>query len=476
MEVVLRAAGALACLALAACGECSGARPKASSDSPGREMMPAADVRAALDFVVEKVRNVHPDTVHGLGDESEKALLEALAIASEPIPAERLSFVLNEWVASLHDAHAVVRHQESGDAIADCVDLPLSWRPQGLIVTRDTGSLGRGDRILSIGGHDESSLLHEFRKIVPVENDYRLKYLGAMHLQRGDVLRHLDLVEGDRVTVVAETRNGGRRELGLPVASCDRTASNLPWVGFEFHERYALGTFWFDRFEYNQEMVDTMESFFIQADERGIDKVAVDLRGKTGGDSTVAFAFLEHFADISYRSFSVEVRISDELSEMSPAFDSAMVSPLLVEAGLPPIEKGAVSYVLPGPLVRAVVAGRMNLKSPDEMHRVRGKRIYMLTDAGTFSSGNLFAILLRDNHIGTLVGEPTGNRINFNGSELRFDIPGTGLYLNLSTAKMLRPDAGRGDAPAIEPDVIIVTSRDDIATGRDPQLEYLKEL
>lgn len=476
MNVLLPVAGAVAGIALGACGESADTRPDASAGAVASTMMPAADAGAVLDFVVEKVRNVHPDTVDGLPEQSEAALSDAVAAVEEPVAGYLLRFILNRWLATLHDAHVEVRYRDDADSGAGCVDLPLSWRPQGLIVTRRAGDLARGDRILSIGGYGEAALLRELGQIIPVENGHRLKYLGALRLRRGDTLRYLDAMTGDRVAVVAETANGGRRELDLIPGRCNAGGEDEPWVGFDFHEDDSLGVFWFDRFEYNRDMVDSMESFFTQADERGIEKIAVDLRGKSGGDVTVAFAFLEHFADIAYESFAVQVRISGELSEMSPAFDPAAVSPMLEQAGFPAIPEDATSYRLPAPLVRAVVAGRMTLQSPEQMHRVRGKRLYLLTDAGTFSSGNLFAILLRDNGIGTLVGEPTGNRINFNGSELRFDIPGTDFYLNLSTAKMLRPDPERGDAATIKPDVLIVTSGDDIAAGRDPQLEFLKEL
>jgi C-terminal processing protease CtpA/Prc len=375
---------------------------------------------------------------------------------------------------TLHDAHVEVRYRDDAGGHSGCVDLPLSWRPQGLIVTRDAGSLMRGDRIVSIARLDESSLLAELRRVIPVENEYRLKYLGASRLQRGDYLHMLGAVEGDSVAIDVETMAGERRQLALTLDVCAAAVKDTPWVGFDIHDDEALGVFWFDRFEYNREMVDTMEAFFEQVEERGIDKIAIDLRNKTGGDSTVAFAFLEHFADVEYESFSVDIRISDELSTMVPAFDPRAVSPWLVEAGLPAIGEDATHYVLPGPLVRAAIGDRMTLRSPGQMHRVSDRRIYMLVDAGTFSSGNLFAILLRDNGIGTLVGEPTGNRINFNGSELQFDIPGTDYYLNLSTATMRRPDAARGDGLAIKPDVLVVTTRDDIAAGRDPQLAYLK--
>ena len=110
------------------------------------------------------------------------------------------------------------------------------------------------------------------------------------------------------------------------------------------------------------------------------------------------------------------------------------------------------------------------------MTKISGRSIYMLTDAGTFSSGHLFALLLKDNKIGILIGEPTGNQVNFNGNELQLPIPDTDFYLNISTTKILRPDQELGDASALAPDHEVYTTRSDIVSGRDPQMEYLLKL
>jgi hypothetical protein len=220
-------------------------------------------------------------------------------------------------------------------------------------------------------------------------------------------------------------------------------------------------------------MAATMEQFFKAVDAANIRHVAVDLRSIRGGDSTVAFAFLAHFSDIVFDSFSVELRFSKELAAAEPAFGREAMSAALQAAGLPPIPDNALSFRLPAPFVSAILRARMQQQDVGSLTRVEGRKLYLLTDAGTYSSGTLFAALVRDNGIGVLVGEPTGNPPDFNGSELRFALPGTDYYLNIPSARLLRPDASRGQAPAMLPDVPLATTRVDLRVGRDPQLEYL---
>ncbi len=100
--------------------------------------------------------------------------------------------------------------------------------------------------------------------------------------------------------------------------------------------------------------------------------------------------------------------------------------------------------------------------------------LYLLTDGGTFSSASLFAILMRDNHLGMLIGEPTGNPPSFNASEIHLDIPHLPYYLNLSTAALIRPDADAGPAETILPDVLAPMTANALAAGSDPALDYVR--
>ena len=100
-------------------------------------------------------------------------------------------------------------------------------------------------------------------------------------------------------------------------------------------------------------------------------------------------------------------------------------------------------------------------------------RLVVLIDAANSSATFQFAQIVRDNRLGTLVGEPTGgNRRGINGGAFLFlRLPTSGIEVDIPLIGYFpptpQPDAG------IMPDVAAPLSRSDIATGRDPALSRL---
>lgn len=100
--------------------------------------------------------------------------------------------------------------------------------------------------------------------------------------------------------------------------------------------------------------------------------------------------------------------------------------------------------------------------------RFRGKLV-VITDAANSSATFNFAQVVKDHGLGTLVGETTGgSRRGINGGAFFFlRLPGSGLEIDLPLIAQLpttpQPDAG------IVPDVTVVTTVADIASGGDPQ-------
>jgi hypothetical protein len=75
---------------------------------------------------------------------------------------------------------------------------------------------------------------------------------------------------------------------------------------------------------------------------------------------------------------------------------------------------------------------------------------------------------------GTLIGEPAGNSPSFNASEIHLDLPHLSYFLNLSTARMIRPDVNAGPAEAILPEVLAPMTAEALAPGTDPALEFVR--
>lgn len=111
------------------------------------------------------------------------------------------------------------------------------------------------------------------------------------------------------------------------------------------------------------------------------------------------------------------------------------------------------------PLVNAL-ARRPALDRPD--------RLFVLIDAGVFSSAVMNAMHFRQRTRATLVGEPTGGRPNHFGEVRSFSLPATGVVLRHSTKRFVM--IADADPPAVRPDRLVPFRFADLRAGRDPAL------
>jgi hypothetical protein len=102
-------------------------------------------------------------------------------------------------------------------------------------------------------------------------------------------------------------------------------------------------------------------------------------------------------------------------------------------------------------------------------------RLFVLVDAANSSATFQFADLVQREHLGTLVGEPTGgNRRGINGGAFFFlRLPRSGLEIDLPLIGTFpatpAPDSG------LVPDIVVPVTAADIASGRDGALEAVRE-
>jgi C-terminal processing protease CtpA/Prc len=94
-------------------------------------------------------------------------------------------------------------------------------------------------------------------------------------------------------------------------------------------------------------------------------------------------------------------------------------------------------------------------------------RVWVLVGASNSSATFEFAQTVQQNHLGTLVGQPTGgNQRGINGGAFFFlRLPGSKIELDLPLIGTF-PDGERPDA-GLEPGIKVIPTVDDIASGRD---------
>ncbi len=397
-----------------------------------------------LEYVVACIQDVHPAAVEGLPRAVRAAVERARAEIAEPLSREELWHVLNRVLVSLRDAHTSLARKSS----AEGVDLPVRWLQDGIVVRANTDVLLRGDRVLRIGGRSEEELLVALSEIVPAETPLWVRRVAERVLPDAALLRSLELLDDEGLSIVVE-RGGQEVEVLLPLGTPPRPEERLAWVRYSIDEEASLGVFTLDACRNDETYRSRLRAFFEAVHEKGIERIAVDVRANGGGNSSVVDEFLRYLDVDEYRSYSGDVRVSEES---------------VAQRGSDGLDHGY--HELRN-------APRVNPRVED-LPAFAGE-LFVLTSPGTFSSGNWFAVIFHDNALGEVLGEPTGNAPSCYGDVLTLTLPETAFTATMSYKKWLRPDPELDPVASLEPNRWIPLTREDLIAGRDPVLEYLRD-
>ena len=173
-----------------------------------------------------------------------------------------------------------------------------------------------------------------------------------------------------------------------------------------------------------------LEDFFLELEEKSIEKLVIDLRGNWGGTPKPAALLLAYLS-----------------SEPVRYFDS-----------------DAPFYMF----------NYKRLRKPKE-HAFAGT-VYVLMDGSGFSTTAHFISLLKHHGIATLIGEETGGSASCSDGKRMIVLPNTGLRGYYSTRVFTTAVEGFTPGRGIEPDYRIKPAVEDIVAGRDPVAEFAATL
>jgi len=169
---------------------------------------------------------------------------------------------------------------------------------------------------------------------------------------------------------------------------------------------------------------------------KGVRKFIVDLRGNPGGSNMEGFKLLMAMG-LTVPEYGFFVRGNETAVQRS----------LWPELG--------VSY-----------------SAPDASSALNPNKVFIsvLTDAESFSSATDFAVWVADGKFGNVIGEPSSNAPSSFGDMLEFPLQKSGILINISYKRFLRPDAN-ADQDTLHPDILV-----DPKHALEVALEYLKDL
>ncbi len=313
--------------------------------------------------------------------------------------------VLDLWrtvssaVSILHDGHTKIAWKNPGeDLYIEDFTIPEFY-----------------GRPVKINYQNSEEILSDYLKLSSYEYDFyaiRKFYDSVLYTKH-----YLDFLGVDTSTGITYTY----LEDGIPVnfyfefvpyknVKKAAAGSESAWVSYSTDEKTSSGILTLKECNLNDEYRTILRSFFNEVSNKGIQNIAVDLRGNGGGNSGVANEFIEYIDIDSYKSWDCAVRFG----------------PVLWKS------KNIV------------------IKNDKKENTFKGN-IFIMTDVYSYSSAMDFAMLIKDNNLGFVIGESSGNSPDSYGDNLYFQMPNSKLYFSLSHKKWYRINKDKAGLP-IEPD------------------------
>lgn len=184
------------------------------------------------------------------------------------------------------------------------------------------------------------------------------------------------------------------------------------FVSYRIDEEKSLALLTLTSCNYNEQYINCLKDMFTKVKAKGIRNVAVDIRGNGGGSSSVANEFIRYLDIDQYLEGTCKWRF------------------------------GVFKVSLGDGIV-------INEKYSDLTFE---GDVFLLTDTSSFSSSMLFAQYVKDNNLGSIIGEPPGNTPNGYGDISTFSMPNSGLCFQVSTKQFFRADKDSKDI-LVMPDI-----------------------
>jgi len=377
------------------------------SSKPLDEMFSRDQALEDINYLMKCLRQRHPAWIEGEGKNEpvEQQYMEEVARIGDEVSELELYRSVSRILATLHDGHT-----------------RTNWYGEnGYLYTDDSEAIPSGGKPIAINKTPIGEVLAAFKEHFSYELDFYAEkqfFDYAIWLESTLQLCGIDTYGG--VTMTYEM-DGKPVEVQYDIVSFEeletfetgqgKEQDTKKWVSYEIDKENGVGIFTLTTCDCNEEYLSVLDSFFQEVFAEGIENIVVDLRGNGGGDSWVANEFLTYIDIDTYRSWDGAVRYGWYLHK-----------------------NNNVSF------------------TNQKKEQVFDGAIYVLTDTWTYSSAMDFAMLIADNDLGVIVGEPSGNLPDSYGDILRFQTPNAKLPFTVSFKRWYRIDRDKAGEPMI-PDI-----------------------
>ena len=384
------------------------------SNDTGNQVLTREDALSDYNYAMKYLKKIHPLTLGGLPDDMEARAKEVKAglESRDSITGYELARELESIFALAGDGHThvdenysdahymkyIYEHRKAGDVLVGIngvsfedflVDSPG-------YVSYDEGMNAYGVRMLK----NRISTLEGLRYLgYDIEGEIVYNYVSEAGEEIDVTVTKDDFLGIDEYYEYAESVTGDDM-------SGDR--EDKDYVRYEIDEKNSIAVFTLDSCDYNSHYKEVVKAMFDEIHEKDIKNIVVDLRNNGCGSSLCANEFIRYLDVEEYKSWADEVRYGCLLFKHSGGM----------------IKNNKKGYGFSG-------------------------KVFVMTSIYSYSAAMDFAMLIQDNGLGSIVGEPCGNMPASYGQVTQYILPRSGIYIQISIKRWHRVDESKEDLPIL---------------------------
>lgn len=251
-----------------------------------------------------------------------------------------------------------------------------------------------------------------------------------------------------------------------------RECYDIQWLNdnpkaFKPFPKWIIKIFWYFR---GGKFTKFISKMFTDIEKTKVDNLVIDLRENTGGTSILGYQLLDYLMDIeNLNDYSETIVLSELLKKSFPNYFNDIVKNEAIKIDSLPIfvnsnnNDGVKIYLRDK---------KSHYYQAKPKIRFKGD-VYVMVGNETFSSAAMIAVLLADNNLAKVVGNPMGIGASHNGEVLDFILTNTDTKGIISCKKFYRPSKNNNLTKELNIDIKVTNTELNTFKGIDEEFKKL---